>query len=136
MDSIELAKTVTAILSPYLIVGAEQFAKEVGKETYQKIANLKNWLWNKINHSRNEKLIKTADLFENDPDTFQSAMISLLNNHFEQHPKEVQELVKLIAFKNEDQNSSKSSVKVQGDVIGMIVGDRGTIHQTFNKEKK
>ncbi|MCB8949151.1 MAG: hypothetical protein H6653_14150 [Ardenticatenaceae bacterium] len=133
MNELELARTIVTTLTPYFIVASEQFVKEVGKETYGQIKNLKNFLWKKISKSNDRKAKQTIELYQSDPQTFESAMQTVLADYLKHHRNDAHEILKIIPFLQSNQNSNYN-IDIRGNVTGMIVGDRGTIHQSFNEE--
>lgn len=129
MDVTGLAVSVVKILSPYLLIGADSFVKEAGKDTYKKVTELKNWLWTRIKRSRDQKTIQTATLFESDPEAFQTAMEKVLASYLQKHPAEARELEQQMMVLNA-QAPSKYNIQID-KIYGANFGDHGVVNQTF-----
>ena len=129
MEHSKLAMKAIALISPFLIKGAEQFMQESGKDVYWQTINLKNWLWQQFEEATEPRLRQTADLFETDPATFREALIRLLATFLQKNPGVARELSRHIKDL-EPQNQTKYSVNI-GKVYGMNLGDYGRIDQTF-----
>lgn len=135
MDTVVLATNIVTALSPFLIKGAEEFAKEVGKEVFEKTKQLKYWLWARIKDSNDKKVTQTTLLFESDPATFGDVMKKVLADYLKSHPHEAQELVRFVDGLPADPGSSKYGVQIQ-NLYGANFGDFGVINQNFGQQDK
>ena len=129
MDIITLATTAIALVTPFFVKGAEEFAKEAGKDIYQKTQAIKDWLWSRIQGSNDSKLKQTTHLFEDDPTTFGEAMTHVLSNYLQDNPTLAGELAMYVQ-EFEPKYTSKYNVTI-GKAYGVNVGKHGRIEQSF-----
>jgi hypothetical protein len=76
MDPITLVTSAITLLSPYVAKGAEEFAKEVGKEAAQKAKELFTYLKNKFSADSEESQV--LSLFEKKPEKYETTLTDVL----------------------------------------------------------
>jgi hypothetical protein len=76
MDPVTLVSSAIALLSPYLAKGAEEFAKELGKEAAEKTKDLFGFLKKTFTHDSEESQV--LSLFEKKPEKYQPMLSEVL----------------------------------------------------------
>jgi flagellar basal body L-ring protein FlgH len=76
MDPITLVTSAVTLLSPYVAKGAEEFAKELGKDAAQKAKELYTYLKNKFSADSEESQVLT--LFEKKPEKYEDTLTDVL----------------------------------------------------------
>lgn len=76
IDPVTLVTSAISLLSPYVAKGAEEFAKELGKEAAQKAKELYSYLKSKFSVGSEESGL--LSLFEIKPDVYESNLTSVL----------------------------------------------------------
>ena len=76
MDPITVATTAVSLLSPYLLKGAEEFAKELGKEVAQKVGDVYKYLKNTFTGDSEESQV--LSLFEKKPEKYGTNLADVL----------------------------------------------------------
>lgn len=133
MDPATLAGLAVSAISPYVLKGAEEFAKAAGKDVYEQTKKIKEWLWKRIKHSGDKKAQQTTSMYESDPTTFKEAMTRVLLEYLEGHPQDAQELSKIL----QDLKTSESKYHVSvsgGTIYGVNIGDNPTLIQNFGQQ--
>jgi hypothetical protein len=87
MDPITLVTSAIAVLSPYVAKGAEEFAKELGKDAAEKAKELYTYLKNKFGVDSEESQI--LSLFEKKPEKYED----MLNNVLQERARTDSEFV-------------------------------------------
>jgi C-terminal processing protease CtpA/Prc len=84
MDPImaDFAGKVTAILTPYLIKGAEGFSKEFGKDMYNKAKNLLAFM--KSSMAGSENTGRALDNYEKEPEVYESVLRTTVRTQLEE----------------------------------------------------
>ncbi len=86
----EIVASVIAVLTPalpYITKAGESLAGEVGKESFKKAAALFTKIKDKFRSSGAPKGETTLDLFADDPDTYEVALMKLLSKLLEENPE-------------------------------------------------
>lgn len=92
MDPITLVTSAVALLSPYVAKGAEEFAKELGKDAAQKARDLYTYLKNKFSADSEESQI--LSLFEKKPEKYERNLTEVLQERAQNDSGFVDELQK------------------------------------------
>jgi hypothetical protein len=92
MDPITLVTSAVTLLSPYVAKGAEEFAKELGKDAAQKARDLYTYLKNKFSADSEESQI--LSLFEKKPEKYERNLTEVLQERAQNDSDFVDELQK------------------------------------------
>jgi hypothetical protein len=76
MDPITLVTSAVALLTPYVAKGAEEFAKELGKDAADKAKELYTYLKNKFSADSEES--EVLSLFEKKPEKYERTLTDVL----------------------------------------------------------
>jgi hypothetical protein len=109
MDPITLVTSAVALLSPYVAKGAEEFAKELGKDAAQKAKDLFTYLKNKFSADSEESQI--ISLFEKKPEKYESNLTEVLQERAQNDSEFAGELEKHV-------NSAAPYIKVVQSLKG------------------
>jgi len=128
MNFNELAAKVTAFITPflpYLIIGGESMAKELGQQFGQTIFTKAQLLWSKLKNALDDSVFKNATMafVENPQSTsFQLALATALVSYLEKHPGETTQIESLMA---------------EGEIIQFILVEReGEVDNILQELKK
>lgn len=80
-----LIGSVIALLKPYVSKGAEEFAKTVGKDAYDKTKELFTWLKKRLQSS--EESSQLISLFENKPERYEKPLEEVLTQQAQSDPQ-------------------------------------------------
>ncbi|WP_433971891.1 hypothetical protein [Tunturiibacter lichenicola] len=92
MDPITLVTSAITLLSPYVAKGAEEFAKELGKDAAPKVKELYAYLKGKFSASSEESQL--LSLFEKKPEKYEKALTDVLEERARTDPEFAGELEK------------------------------------------
>jgi len=109
MDPITLVTSAVTLLSPYVAKGAEEFAKELGKDAAQKARDLFTYLKNKFSSDSEESQI--LSLFEKKPEKYEGNLTEVLQERAKNDSEFAGELEKHV-------NSAAPYIKVVQSLKG------------------
>lgn len=109
MDPITLVTSAVTLLSPYVAKGAEEFAKDLGKDAAQKTKELYTYLKNKFNADSEESQV--LSLFEKKPEKYEDALTDVLQERARSDSEFASELEKHV-------NSTAPYIKVVQSLEG------------------
>jgi hypothetical protein len=134
MDPITLVTSAITLLSPYVAKGAEEFAKEVGKEAAQKAKELFTYLKNKFSADSEESQV--LSLFEKKPEKYETTLTDVLQERartdsefasgLEKHVNSASPYIKVV-------QSLKEGKKVVGAEVKKAMSGTFDIHQDVEK---
>lgn len=136
MDAASLAASAVALLVSYLLKGAEEFAKEMGKATAEKTKSLLQTLKDSFKKDKDEKGEQTLSLFEGDPHVFKEALTRMLAEKLRADPGFVVELASLVG--EAKPSEAKYQVEFHGEtkIKGFVQGERPQVIQVFEEKSE
>jgi len=134
MDPITLVTSAVTLLSPYFAKGAEEFAKELGKDAAHKAKDLYTYLKNKFSADSEESQL--LSLFEKKPEKYEDALTDVLQERartdsefageLEKHVNSAGPYIKVV-------QSLRDSKKVVGAEVKRASAGTFDIHQDADK---
>lgn len=127
MDWIPVATVAVSMLSPYIQEAGKAAAKKIGEALPEKITAMRQAIQGRFESDQDQKGLQTLNLFDDDPETFESALIKLVAKKAAEDSSFGKQLQKLLS---EAQEPASGSVQVSGSGAaattgGIAAGERG-----------
>jgi len=127
MNWTPVATAAVSMLTPYIQEASKAAAKKIGEALPEKVSAIRKAIQSRFERDKDQKGLQALNLFDDDPETFESALIKLIAEKAADDPSFGRQLQDLVS---ETQEIAPAGIQVTGDGAvattgGVAAGKKG-----------